>query len=84
VNPSDADALRSAVEQTIDLEGPALVPSGRREPDRSLVQGASGTRGSGTRATDGEIEAGKFVIAPPAQFSLILDMEPADIVFSES
>lgn len=84
VNPSDIDALRTAVGQTIDAEGPALVPSGRREPDRSLVQGANGTSGKGTRATDGEIEAGKFVVAPPEQFSLILDMEPADIIFSES
>jgi len=86
VNPSDTDALRKAVKETIDAEAPAQAPGGRPDPDRSLVQGVdtSGLRASGTRATDGEIETGKFIIVPPAEFSLVLDMEPADIVFSES
>jgi Baseplate J-like protein len=85
VNPSDQDALRKAIEETIDTEGPTLVPHGPPDPDRSLVQGVdtSGDLASGKRATDGEIETGKFVIVPPPQFSLILDTEPSDIVFNE-
>jgi len=80
VNPSDPNALRSAVEEVIDSEAPALVPHGSPDPDRSLVQSADA---SGKRSSDGEIETGKFVIVPPQQFSLILDMEPADIAFVE-
>ncbi len=84
VNTSDIDALRKAIKDVIDVEGVALVPSGRREPDRSLVQGAdAGGKSLGARATDGEIASGKFVIVPPSQFSLVLDMEAADIVLRE-
>jgi hypothetical protein len=80
VNPSDPDALRSAVTEIVNSETPSLVPRGSVDPDRSLVQSVDP---SGKRASDGEIETGKFVIAPPPQFSLILDMEPADIAFVE-
>jgi hypothetical protein len=84
VNPSDTDALRTAIKEVVDVEGLALAPSGRREPDRSLVQGVDdGGRASSIRAADGEIAAGKFIIVPPGQFSLVLDMEPADIVLQE-
>ncbi len=82
VNLSSADALRTAVEETIRVEGPTLVASGRRIPDRDLVESAD-VRSAGKRANDGEIEAGKFVIRPPAEFSLSLDMEPADIILQE-
>ena len=80
------DALRTAITQVISAEGPALVPNGQRNPDRNIVQGldVSGKSASGKRATDGEIEAGKFVVVPGDQFSLILDMEPTDIVLQES
>jgi hypothetical protein len=64
----------------VNSETPSLVPRGSVDPDRSLVQSVDP---SGKRASDGEIETGKFVIAPPPQFSLILDMEPADIAFVE-
>lgn len=84
VNTSDIDALRKAIKDVVDVEGVALVPSGRRVPDRSLIQGADASgRSLGARATDGEIAAGKFVIVPRSQFSLVLDMEPADIVLRE-
>lgn len=84
VNAADTDALRVAITQVVASEGLALVPSGRREPKRDLVQGLQGDRGSGSGASDGEIGAGKFVIVPPEKFSLVLDMEPADIVLQES
>ena len=83
VNLSSADALRTAVEETIKVEGPALVSTGRRIPDRDLVQ-STDRRFIGVRANDGEIEAGKFLIKPPAEFSLSLDMEPADIILQAS
>jgi len=82
VNLSSADALRTAVEETIKVEGPALIAGGRRIPDRDLVQSAD-LRSGNKRASDGEIEAGKFAIKPPAEFSLSLDMEPADIILQE-
>jgi hypothetical protein len=84
VNPSDPNALRSAVEEVVDSETTELVPQGAADPDRSLVQSADASgRSTGGRAKDGDIEAGKFVVVPPPQFSLILDMEPADIAFVE-
>jgi hypothetical protein len=84
VNPSDVDALRTAINDAVESEA-TRAPSLSRVPDRSLVRGvdARGTK-TGSQATDGEIEAGKFLIAPPEGFSLILDNEPADIVFQEN
>jgi hypothetical protein len=84
VNAADTDALRVAITQVVDSGGVGLVPSGRRDPKRDLVQGLDKGRGSGSRASDGEISAGKFVLVPPEKFSLVLDMEPADIVLQES
>lgn len=84
VNPSDPDALRSAVEDIVNSEAPPLVPQGVADPNRGLVQSADDAGiGTGQRASDGEIETGKFAIVPPPQFSLILDMEPSDIAFVE-
>jgi hypothetical protein len=85
VNPADTQALRIAIEQVVEEKATVLVPSGRRIPDRSLVQGASAPgKGTGQRAADGEIAAGKFVIVPPPEFSLVLEMEPTDIILRES
>lgn len=81
VNLSNPEALRVAVEETIETEGPALVASGRRIADRDLVKSA--TR-NGQRANDGEIESRAFEITVPAEFSLALDMEPSDIVLQEA
>jgi hypothetical protein len=83
VDSSSPDALRAAVAETIDAEGPTLIASGEAIPDRGLVQSGD-TKKKGQRANDGEIEAGNFSIVPPAGFSLILDMEPADIILQES
>lgn len=85
VNAQDPDALRTALHEVIDNEAPALLPSGRRIPDRSVVVGANddGTP-TGQPATDGQIEAGKFQVVPPPQFSVVLDMTPAEIVLQES
>jgi uncharacterized phage protein gp47/JayE len=86
VNSTDTDALRSTIANVLKDEGPTLLPSGRREPDRDLIQGSdpSALKAGGNRATDGEIETAKFKIVPPEKFSLILDMEPADIVLQET
>ena len=85
VNSADREALRTAIESVVEEKAAVLVPSGRRIPDRSLVQGAGADRkGTGGRATDGDIAAGKFVIVPPSDFSLVLDMEPTDIILRES
>lgn len=86
VNVADKDALRNAITQVISGEGPALLPSGARTPDRGAVQSLdpTGKAASGQRAKDAEIEAGKFAVVPGDQFSLVLDMEPADIVLQES
>ena len=84
VNPSDPDALRSAVKEIVESEAPALALQGSVEPDRGLVKSSDSTKlAKGERASDGEIETGKFVIVPPEGFSLILDMEPSDIAFVE-
>jgi hypothetical protein len=89
VNTADTPKLRLAIENVLKAGATVLVPGGRREPDRDLVKGiGSGSNGksllTGTRATDGEIAAGTFVIVPPEKFSLILEMEPTDIILRES
>jgi len=80
VNAQDANALRAAIKSVIDAETPALLPSGRRDPDRSVIQGLDAAgKPTGQQATDTQIETGKFQVVPPAGFSIALDMEPADI-----
>jgi len=79
VNPADTTALRTAVEGVLEAKAAALQPSGRREPDRDLVQADTGGR-----ASDGKVAAGQFVIIPPPEFSLVLEMEPTDIILRES
>jgi len=69
----------------LSTEALTLVPTARRDPDRSVVQSEDANgKASGVRAKDGEIEAAKFQIVPGDQFSLVLDMEPADILLQES
>ncbi len=85
VNPADTAALRLAIEGVINSKATVLVPSGLRIPDRSLVQGISAPgKGTGGRASDGDIAAGNFVIVPSPGFSLVLEMEPTDIILQES
>lgn len=79
VNPADTAALRTAIEGVLTADATAIVPSGRREPDRGLLQGSKGGR-----ASDGQIVAGEFVIVRPADFSLVLEVETTDIILRES
>src|SRR5262249_41895229 len=61
INAQDPDALRTAITEVISKDAPALLPSGRRIPDRSLVVGVDDNgQPTGQPATDGQIEAGKF------------------------
>jgi Baseplate J-like protein len=81
--PSGDDAaLRTALSRVV-TEAVPPVPTGRRIPDRGLVQDVSGQR----RATDEEIEAGQFQVAATVggePWWVVLDVEPADIVLVES
>ncbi len=71
-------ARRAAIERVLNETLPSTA-SARRIPDRSLVRGEKG------RATDAEIEAGKFQVVPPdPNWFVVLDLEPADIVLVES
>lgn len=85
VNAQDTDALRAAISDVIAAEAPALLPSGRRIPDRTLIVGV-GDDGKPTSepVSDGQIESSKFQIVPPAQFSVVIDMEAADIALQDS
>ncbi len=85
VNAQDTDALRTAISGVISAEVPALLPSGRRIPDRTVIAGVGdGGKPTGQPATDGQIESGKFQIVPPAQFSVVIDMDAADIALQDS
>jgi hypothetical protein len=83
VNPADPEAVRTAVKSVVESDAIALVPGGARVPDRSVVQASEPSR-QGSQASDGDIAAGKFVITPPANFSLVLEMETTDIILRES
>jgi hypothetical protein len=85
VNAQDSDALRTAITGVIADDAPALLPSGRRIPDRTVIVGVGDDgKPTGQPATDGQIEAGKFQIVPPPQFSVVIDMEAADIALQDS
>jgi hypothetical protein len=74
----DEAARREAISRVL-TEAASTTASARRIPDRGLVQGAGGQR-----ATDVEIEAGKFQVVPPDKnWFVVLDMEPADIDLRE-
>jgi hypothetical protein len=74
VSTTDTSAVRLAVKDVIDNQAPALLPSGNRIPDNTLIK-----KPDGTPASDGDVEAGKFQVSPPSGFSVVLDMEPSDI-----
>lgn len=79
VTGSDEAALRVAFARTIN-EAPPLAPTSRRIPDRSLAQSSEPSR-AGQPASDAEIEAGTFkVVTPGSNWTVVLDIEPADIV----
>jgi len=78
---NDEAALRSALSASLREAAP-LAPTGRRIPDRGLLQGSSGQR-----ATDDEIEAADFQVVAVIgneNWSIVLDIESADILLQES
>jgi hypothetical protein len=79
INVADAAAVRLAVKDVIDNQAPALLPSGNRIPDHSFVQ-----KPDGTGASDGDVETGNFQVKPSQGFSVVLDMEPSDIILQGS
>jgi len=84
----DAAALRNALTRIVSGAAPA-PPTGRRIPDRNLVQNLSNQR-----ASDDDIEAGNFQVVAQRnevaaqlngeKWSVVLDVEPADISLEES
>lgn len=84
INSQDTEALRNAIAGVVSAQVPALLPSGRREPKASLVQGiGSDGKPTGQAATAEQIGAGLFRVTPSENFSVALDLEPADIVLAE-
>lgn len=81
VPPGNEAAVRAAVEAALTGSVPALPPTGRRIPDRSLLQGPDGSP-----ATDDQIDAGDFVVSATVggdPFWVVLDMVPADVALRE-
>ncbi len=79
--PDDTQAWRIAIKKAISDETPSLLPTGRRIPDRSLVQGPSGAR-----ASDEELESGDFQVVAEVsgdKWWVVLDIESADIALAE-
>lgn len=80
VPPGDEAAKRAALESALSQKAPPPFTE-RRIPDRSLLQGLTGQR-----ATDQEIETGKFQVVSVVngeKWSVVLDVEPADIFLAE-
>ena len=75
---ADAAAQRDAISAAVNEQAPALTPTGRRIPDRSLLQALDGSP-----ATDEQVEKGEFKIAATVngeKWWVVLDMEEADVV----
>jgi len=82
---ADEAALTAALAAVLAAAPPA-VPSGRRIPDRSLLQSTAEGR-EGQPATDEEIEAGTFQIAAEVAgepWWVALEMAPADILLESA
>ena len=79
--PGDLAALRAALAGVLSATAPPVF-GGDRVADRDLVKGPAGAR-----ATDEEIEAAKFsvvaVVNGESNWTIALDIEPADIVLAE-
>jgi hypothetical protein len=78
--PAGADdtAQRQALSAVVAEETPTLTPTGRRIPDRSLLQALDGSP-----ASDEQVEKGEFKVIATVdgeQWWVVLDMEEADIV----
>ena len=81
VPAGNADALRAAVEGALTGSVPALPPTGRRIPDRSLLQASDGSP-----ATDEQIDKGEFQVSATVggdPFWVVLDMASTDIALAE-
>lgn len=77
----NAEALREAFARLL-RDAPPLAPTGRRIPDRGLIQSAAKDR-EGRRATDTEIETGAFkVVTPGDDWTVALDIEAADVALA--
>lgn len=77
---TDEASRRAAVAAALEAEVPALVPTGNRIPDRSVLQAPDGSP-----ATDAQIEKGEFKISATIgadKWWVVLDMEEADIVLA--
>lgn len=80
--PGDSDALKASLTRVVTDVAPMTLPTGRRIPDRELVLNEAGT----ARATDADIEAGKFQVTATVDgepWWIALDMEQADILLVE-
>lgn len=86
---ADPEGRREALKRLLEDRAPT-APTGRRIPDRSLVQSSaegsvSATDGAGERASDEEIESGDFVVSATVDgepWFVVLDMEAADIALA--
>ncbi|MFN8483146.1 MAG: baseplate J/gp47 family protein [Anaerolineae bacterium] len=79
--PTDADALRAAFTRIVNDSGP-VAPTSSRLPARNLVQTAAAGRSG--QATDEDIAAAQFqVTTPDASWTVVLDMDPADVFIAE-
>lgn len=84
----DKERLLTEISSVL-LEQPPLLPSGRRIPDRSVIQvtDAEGQLVSDIQTIDEKIEEGDFQIVATInneQWSVALDMDPADILIEEA
>ena len=84
VSSTDPEALRTAIKEVVDSEGPAFLPSGGRIPAQNLVLGLGDDGKLTGPATDGQIVSGKFQVVPPEKFSVVLDMQRTDILLTEA
>jgi len=79
---NDMVALRETIDEAVAGALKSAPPTGRRIPDRSLVQGLSG------QATDEEIEEGAFCVMAKKiennDWWVVLDMQSSDLLIEES
>src|SRR5262249_24315176 len=74
------EALKAATDRAL-FEAPPQVSADGRRADRSLIQS---TARPGQQATDAEIETAEFkVVTPSPDFTIVLDLEPTDIVLQQ-
>ncbi|MDB9527107.1 hypothetical protein PN498_13985 [Oscillatoria sp. CS-180] len=80
VPPTDLAAQKAAIDQVLLAEGPSLVPTGQRLPNRSLIQTLDGNP-----AQDGDIEAAEFQVIAEIDgqpWWIVLDLDPTDVLLA--